>query len=238
MSATEKETGSRRERKRLETRNSLSQAALQLTLENDGIQHVTPDEIAARAGVSPRTFHNYFHSREAALGALPGDRARRVALAFSERPAEEPFGVALSEAIVAEYTLGHEPDKADVRKLRAIMSNCTVSKEALRVVMAEKAARPHLLEAMRELEEQLTPVIADRLGLDPNQDLLPRIIAAAVNGAVRVATENWLRDDVDEPYTALLRQAVRVAAALADQPLDLPLNPSPPGASLPENKNP
>ena len=221
MSETEKEPGSRRERKRLETRSKLTQATFALALENDGIQHVTPDEIAERAGVSPRTFHNYFHSREAALGALPGDRARRVALAFSERPAEEPFAVAMAEAVVAEYTLGHEPDKADVRKLRAIVSsNCTVSKEAMRVVMAEKAARPHFLEAMRELEDQLTPVIAARLGLDPDQDLLPRIVAAAVNGAVRVATENWLRDDVDAPYTALLRQAVRTAAALAEQTPD------------------
>lgn len=238
VSATEKETGSRRERKRLETRNNLSQAALLLAMENDGLEHVTPDEIAERAGVSPRTFHNYFHSREAALGALPGDRARRVALAFRERPAEEPFGIALSEAIVAEYTLGHEPDKGDARKLRAIMSNCTFSKEALRVALAEKAARPHLLETMRELEEQLIPVIAERLGLDPDQDLLPRIIAAAVNGAVRVATENWLRDDVEEPYTALLRQAVRVAAALADQPPDLSLDPPPPGPVYRKTKTP
>lgn len=228
MSETEKEPASRRERKRLETRSKLTQAAFHLALKNDGLQHVTPDEIAELAGVSPRTFHNYFHSREAALGALPGDRARRVALAFSERPAEEPFAVAMAEAVVAEYTLGHEPDKADVRKLRAIVSsNCTVSKEAMRVVMAEKAARPHFLEAMRELEDQLTPVIAARLGLDPDQDLLPRIVAAAVNGAVRVATENWLRDDIDAPYTALLRQAVRTAAALAEQPPEQPRDQTP-----------
>jgi hypothetical protein len=60
------------------------------------------------------------------------------------------------------------------------------------------------------------------------------------------AAENELRDDVEEPYTALLRQAVRVAANLADQPQDLSLDPSldpslhpsPAGASLPENENP
>ena len=234
MSVTENddEAGSRRERKRLETRNCITQAALQLTLENNGLQNVSPDEIAERAGVSARTFHNYFHSREAALGALPGDRARRVALAFSERPAEEPFDVALAEAVVAEYTLGHEPGKADVRKLRQIVAGGSVSKEALRTVMEEEGARPHLLESMRQLEEQLTPVIAARLGLDPARDLLPRIIAAAVNGAVRVATKYWLREDVQEPYTALLRQAVRTAAALAGQP------PLPLGTSLPENAKP
>ncbi|MBS2535894.1 TetR family transcriptional regulator [Catenulispora sp. NF23] len=239
MSEDEYEAGSLRERKRLETRNSISQAALQLTLEHDGLQHVTPDEIAERAGVSPRTFHNYFHSREAALGALPGDRARRVALAFSGRPAEEPFADALAEAVVAEYTLGgQEPDKANVHKLRAIMADGGYSKEALRKVMAEEGARPHFLESMRQLEEQLIPVIGERLGLDPNEDLLPRIVAAAVNGAVRVATRYWLRDDVDAPYTALLRQAVRTAAALADQP-PFPFPDQPRRrASLSENENP
>lgn len=234
MSAPENEAGSRREQKRLETRKCITQAALQLTLENDGLQNVSPDEIAERAGVSARTFHNYFHSREAALGALPGDRARRVALAFSERPAAEPFDVALAEAVVAEFTLGYEPDKASVRKLRAIMADGSYSKEALRRVMAEKGVRPHFLEAMTQLEDQLTPVIAARLGLDESTDLLPRIVAAAVSGAVRVATKYWLRDDVEAPYTALLRQAVRTAAALGGQPGI----PSPPGASLPENENP
>lgn len=234
MSADDNDAGSRRERKRLETRNCISQAALQLTLENGGLQNVSPDEIAERAGVSPRTFHNYFHSREAALGALPGDRARRVALAFSERPAAEPFDVALAEAVVAEYTLGHEPEAAVVSKLHAIMVDGGFTKEALRRVMADEGARPHLLESMRQLEDALTPVIGARLGLDPNEDLLPRIVAAAVNGAVRVATKYWLHEDSEVPYTALLRQAVRTAAALAEQP-SLPY---PPGPSLPENTNP
>lgn len=235
MSVSENPAGSRRERKRLETRASISQAALQLTLENNGLQNVSPDEIAQRAGVSPRTFHNYFHSREAALGALPGNRAARVALALSDRPADEPFADALAEAVVQEYTLGgHEPNKADVHRLCTIMADGGYSKEALRTLMAEEGARPHLLESMRELEEQLIPVIAARLELDPNQDLLPRIVAAAVNGAVRVATRYWLRDDVEEPYTVLLRQAVRTVAALGEQPGTS----SPSGASLPENIEP
>lgn len=232
---TEHEPGSRREQKRLETRKCIIHAALQLTLENDGIQNVSPDEIAERAGVSARTFHNYFHSREAALGALPGDRAQRVALAFSERPADEPFDVALAEAVVAEYTLGHEPDKASVHKLRAIMAaDEGFTKEALRKVMAEKGVRPHFLEALHQLEDQLTPVIAQRLGLDEKEDLLPRIVAAAVGGAVRVATRYWLREETDAPYTALLRQAVRTAAALGGQPGIA----FPPQASLPENAKP
>ena len=46
------------------------------------------------------------------------------------------------------------------------------------------------------------------------------------------SAEKELHEDVTAPYTALLRQAVRTAAAPAQQPA-LPL-----GASLSENANP
>ncbi|WP_344671004.1 TetR family transcriptional regulator [Catenulispora yoronensis] len=212
-------TESLRERKKLETRKNLSWAAIGLALQRGGLEHVRTEEIAEAAGVSPRTFNNYFRSREEAIGAVAGDRARRVALAFADRPAEEPFGEALADVVVAEYTAGHEPLKAAVFQLRALMTtDCGV--------------RPFMLNAMTKLEDELAPVIAERLGL-PGDDLFPRVVAAAVNGAIRVATEYWLREDVDAPYTALLREAVLTAAGLAEQPPPL----SPPGASLPENTN-
>jgi hypothetical protein len=133
---------------------------------------------------------------------MAGDRARRVAMAFADRPAAEPFAEALAEAVVQEYTMGREPDKEAVFQLRSLMTN-------------DCGVRPFMLNAKTKLEDELTPVIAQRLGL-PEDDLFPRVLAAAVNGAIRVATEYWLRTDVDAPYTALLRQAVSVAAGPAE----------------------
>ncbi|QCR43953.1 TetR family transcriptional regulator [Curtobacterium sp. SGAir0471] len=67
-----------RERKRRATRLAIQQAALRIALDS-GWSAVTVDEVARRADVSPRTFFNYFPSKEQALlgddPTLPSGRA-------------------------------------------------------------------------------------------------------------------------------------------------------------------
>lgn len=55
-----------RDRKRIETRHRIAEAARSLALEQD-IDRTTIEQIAARAEVSPRTFFNYFESKEDAV---------------------------------------------------------------------------------------------------------------------------------------------------------------------------
>ncbi|WP_376779021.1 TetR/AcrR family transcriptional regulator [Corynebacterium variabile] len=55
-----------RERKKEETRRALSRAAAELLLA-EGTENMTVAAIAEKAGVSTRTFHNYFPRREDAL---------------------------------------------------------------------------------------------------------------------------------------------------------------------------
>jgi len=55
-----------REKKRAETRAQLEKAALDLVI-SDGLEGATIDAISARAFVSPRTFFNYFDSKEDAI---------------------------------------------------------------------------------------------------------------------------------------------------------------------------
>jgi AcrR family transcriptional regulator len=67
-----------RERKKAQTRAALSWAALRLTVEH-GFNNVKVEDIAEAAGVSPRTFNNYFSSKGEAIVARHLDRCLRIA---------------------------------------------------------------------------------------------------------------------------------------------------------------
>lgn len=71
-------TLSLRDRRRQETARAIQVATLELALRH-GLDSITTDEIAEAAGVSTRTFFNYYPNKEAAaIGAPPafGDEAK------------------------------------------------------------------------------------------------------------------------------------------------------------------
>ena len=78
-----------RERKRLATRRAIQRAVLALVGER-GLERVTIDDISAEADISPRTFFNYFASKEEALigdspSLPPQDHVDRFVAAESGR---------------------------------------------------------------------------------------------------------------------------------------------------------
>lgn len=59
-----------RERRRQQTELDIQRATISLALEH-GLEHVTTEAIADRAGISPRTFFNYYPNKEAAVVGHP-----------------------------------------------------------------------------------------------------------------------------------------------------------------------
>ncbi|MGI8332782.1 TetR/AcrR family transcriptional regulator [Actinomadura scrupuli] len=177
---------------KLATREAISTAALRLAVEHGpgGLALVRVRDIAAAAGVSPRTYNNYFSSREEAICAVESDRARRLGQALLSRPAAEPLGQAIAAAVIEHYGTA-EPDKVG---LRMIMSSSELEGEALK--------------AFTTAEEPLAAAIAERLGTDPAHDLYPQVMAAAIAGAVRVAARHWLDPGHTESFATVLGRAL------------------------------
>ena len=77
----------RRERKKLETRQALEQAALRLFGER-GYEQTTVEDIAEAADVAVRTFFRYFSSKQDVLfGEVVTDRVTRLRVELAARPA-------------------------------------------------------------------------------------------------------------------------------------------------------
>jgi AcrR family transcriptional regulator len=166
--------GGLRDRKKEATRKALREAALRLALER-GPGNVRVDDIAGAAGVSPRTYNNYFSSREQAIvAAVTAEREARVAAAVAARPATVPLADAITEAVVEQYA---DPGSHDARGLLLITTT--------------PALRDAFLGAAAGIEHPLAAVIAGRAG--GTGELAARVLAASVAAAVRVALGQWVR---------------------------------------------
>ena len=191
-------SGGRRERKKLATRQALSAAALRLALEH-GPQNVRVDDIAEAAGVSPRTYNNYFSSREQAIMvALAAERGARVAAALRQRPADEPLEHAVVGALLDQYSDEAEPDR-----------------DTLALITSAPALQAEFLDTIAAIERPLAEAIAARTDTDRPTGLGPEVLAAAVSAAARVAAQRWLQPEQDTTFSVMLHDALTwIAPAL------------------------
>jgi AcrR family transcriptional regulator len=181
--APARSSSSLRERKKLATRRSLRRAALDLIAER-GFAHVTVEDIAEAADVSPRTFFNYFPSKEAALFGTDPDEAA----ALRERLARAAPGERVLEALRAIVADGVNARAAGLAELGGDPADWLGRMKELR-------ADPHLRAAqaaqMAKVERALTEGIAERLGADPERDPYPGLLAAVVAGVFRFSLTFW-----------------------------------------------
>jgi AcrR family transcriptional regulator len=97
-----------RTRRRLETQEEIHRAAVDL-FEAQGVKATTVDEIAARAGVSSRTFFRHFASKEQAV--LPGQRRLRQAIDALELDGAGPDAALRAVEEMAATVIAAEPQE-------------------------------------------------------------------------------------------------------------------------------
>jgi len=196
---------SRRERQREETRRDLALIALDLASER-GLANVRVPEIAAAAGVSTRTFNNYFHSKEAAIAWPAMRRSTRMANTLLARPDGEPLGEALVATMRDLYSKTADPDRPT-----SWMGRFRV------LVASEPTLRAEYLRISDAGEQLLADAIAQRTGAGEGE-LRPKVLAAMVVGAERAAIRHWMNNtDRSAPLVETVDTAVREALGEAER---------------------
>ncbi|WP_101254909.1 TetR/AcrR family transcriptional regulator [Streptomyces barkulensis] len=204
-----------RERKKRATRAALTEAAVRLAAEH-GAEHVTVEAISEAAGVSPRTFFNYFDSRDDAFVMVDAESGARVRRGVLEAAAGLSPLEALREAMAAE--LAEIEQRHEVWDLHA------------RVLSASPHLLARSLAAHLADELGLAEALAERLGGAPVPaagpaspvsererrralDLYPRLLAAVGGTAVRVSVEHWCAQQDRLAFTDVFRQVFEHLAA-------------------------
>ena len=193
-----------RERKKLDTRRALSDAAMQLTFEH-GIDNVTREAIADLAGVSLRTFSNYFAGKYEALAYRQTERLRRSIAVLRQRPADEPLWTSITASVLApleeefgdmEGDENRIPSRAQLVEIRKLLLS-----QEIRSAMT------------KDLFDEWVEVIAERTGTDPVRDMYPCLVAAVVRAVGDAASETYATADPPVAITTLLRAAFADVAA-------------------------
>lgn len=193
-----------RELKKQANRAALSSAALHLAL-TVGLANLRVGDIAARAGVSPRTYNNYFPSRQhAIIAAITPQYDISIADAVTACPAGVGLAHAVTQAVIALYS-------SVGRQTRAV-----------RVMLATNPAlQASYLVAIAPDEISLAAAIARRAG--SRGRLAAQVLAASIGVAVKVGLQEWLQTNGEStpgrdavPSSESLAKLLRTAlAALA-----------------------
>lgn len=168
---------SRRELNKAATRQAISDAALAV-LRTKGPGNFTAEDIAEAAGVSRRTFFNYFATTDAALASVTHGFLDNALRQFRLRPVDEPV---LESARAALMELA---DPMTVAPMAELYSLAQSSPGMLRSE----------LEAWDHCTEQITQAARERVETTPDaeiDELYVRALAGSVMSCGKAAMDLW-----------------------------------------------
>jgi AcrR family transcriptional regulator len=186
---------SRRELNKAATRQAISNSTLEL-LRSEGPGNFTVEDIADAAGVSRRTFFNYFNSTEAAIASVTHGFLDTVLEQFRLRPADEPILESARAALV---------ELADPMTIAPMAELFSLTQASPMLARSE-------LEAWDHCTEQIIAAARERGVHHPaNQmdELYLRALAGSVISCGKAAMEIWFDrcgTDLSAESLAILRQ--------------------------------
>jgi len=183
-----------RERNKLATRDAIADAATRLAMQH-GIPAVRVEDIAADAGVSLRTFSNYFSNKYEALICRHVERMHHAAIALRSRPTDEPLWDAITAAIMAPWASSEAgtdvPSAATLAELRLLYGNSSVQGEILKSALSE--------------DNDFVQAISERTN---GTDFYCRLLAAATTMVTQVALDMFLKAVPRSPLKPMLAESL------------------------------
>jgi AcrR family transcriptional regulator len=184
-----------RERKRQQTRERLTRAAMALFLER-GFEATTLDDIAAAADISRRSFFHYFASKEDVVFAWHEETTAALIAAVEARPAKESMLTAAENAISAMVRQLEPGEAIAMARLKrdnpALQARDQVKYEklerALAVALEKRAGKPEKLGA--------------------------RLVAMIATGAMRIGGELWAAEGAREKPEASAKRTFAAIRAI------------------------
>ncbi|WP_438272662.1 TetR family transcriptional regulator [Streptomyces uncialis] len=171
-----------RERKKARTRDALLRAALEL-FTTQGFEETTVDEITEAVDVSQRTFFRYFRNKEEVVFAVQDMIESHFVAALRERPRTEGPLEALRNAVL--QTWDTVDDTIDTTVPMPLHMRTYQMIESTPSLLASHVRRSS------EVEEQMARLVAEREGLDVDEDPRPRVAVAVFTGVMRVTGRLW-----------------------------------------------
>jgi AcrR family transcriptional regulator len=189
-----------------DARGRLERAALELYSER-GFEQTTVAEIAARAGLTERTFFRHFaDKREVLFGGAPALQELMMG-AVADAPDSVAPIVAVTAALEAAGTVFQERRESSRRRQTVIAANAELQEREL--------------IKLASLASALTSALRRRGVIDPAASLT----AEAGIAVFRIAFERWITDTDQRDWSRAIRQSLaelKAVTAAWDGPFDLP----------------
>ncbi|WP_431806777.1 TetR/AcrR family transcriptional regulator [Microbacterium paraoxydans] len=187
-----------REQRKRETSRALTSAARRWTIER-GFAGFTIEELCAEAGVSRRTFFNYFESKENAVFGIAVIDSRHEEL-------EEAFATADGDLLddFVELTIGRF----------ALFNPVEHASELFAVIEKEPRLLKAAFEQQEKHERRDVALIARRLDDTAEAELRAQVLVQSVGALVRLCLEQLLHHHSTDPFAELIRRRLRLARDL------------------------
>jgi len=193
-----------RDRKRLETRARMERSAVEIVL-RDGLAHATVDAISDAAHVSPRTFFNYFESKEDAILGLQSIHLTDELVQAHIPEAESGDIIPALIGLLLEL-------------FAPVLSNSALHDSRTTIIQLYPELLSRHLAQKTRISDELTRAVQTLMAYDSRfssaeaaQNPLAELILALCGTAVRVAIKEEITDTREPSTTQIKIRAITLA---------------------------